>query len=93
MSLAMPGHEAQSPMRPLLENTCHQVGLLLRDSGLAAVHFGAAANMHCNCPDCPDLDECQLAFEEAAAYFAKVSAQADRIRMVCLEMAGESPGL
>lgn len=93
MSLAMPEHELQSPMRPLLEKTCRQVGLLSRSLGTAAIHFGAAANMHCNCPDCPDPDECQFAWEEAAAYFTEVIERAEKVRAVCLEMAGEKPGL
>lgn len=88
----MPHHEAESPLRPKLEATCHQVSLLGGDVAFAAVHFGAAANMICNCPECPDLDECQAAWEDAAGYFEDVIKRATKIRTVCLEMAGEKPG-
>jgi hypothetical protein len=93
MPIAMPQHEADSPLRPKLQKACHQVSLLAADVGEAATHFGAAANMNCNCPDCPDLDECQAAWEEAAGYLDDVIRRAEKIRTTCLEMAGEKPGL
>ena len=93
MPIAMPQHEADSPLRPKLEKACHQLSLLAADVGEAATHFGAAANMNCNCPDCPDLDQCQAAWEEAADYLEDVIRRAEKIRMTCLEMAGEKPGL
>ena len=93
MAIAIPHHETDSALRPILERTCHQVSLLASDVGTAATHFGAAANLNCNCPECPDLDECQLAWEQAADYFEHVIRRAERIRTVCLEMAGEKPGL
>ena len=35
MAIAMPQHEADSPLRPKLERTCHQVSLLAGDLDLA----------------------------------------------------------
>lgn len=93
MAIAMPQHEADSPLRPKLEQTCRQVRLLAGDVGFAAVHFGAAANLNCEGADFPDPDECRVAWEEAAGYFEDVIERAGKIRTVCLEMAGEKPGL
>ena len=93
MAIAMPQHEADSPLRPKLEKACHQVSLLAADVGEAATHFGAAANLNCEGAEFPDPDACQAAWEEAAGYFSDVITRAEKMRGVCLEMAGEKPGL
>lgn len=93
MTIAMPNHAAESPLRPKLERTCRQIDLLGGEIANAAVHFGAAANLHCGGADTPEPDQCKLAWEEAARAMEAAIKRAEKVREVCLEMAGEKPGL
>lgn len=89
MKLSMPQHPDGSPVRPLLESTCHQVSLMGSDAATAATYFGAAANLLCS--ENPELDECAISWEQADQALEDLVKRARKIQRVCRQMAGDYP--